>query len=205
MGFFIWRGLYHSLWRYAGIEELVNVVGATTLSTLTLRLLSLRYPLPRSVIAMHWVLLAFLVSSSRVALRAVRRLWISQKNAAVDTADSASSPSTVLIIGAGRIGADLVIPLRQSGRHVVGFLDDDPSKRNMQIHGVRVLGTVDDVKDAVDTYNVQEVLLALPPARRQTQAYCGGLRDRVKLHTIPAVNELIDGKCRSSQIRPYRF
>lgn len=204
LGFFIWRGLYHSLWRYAGIEELVNVVGATTLSTLTLRLLSLRYPLPRSVIAIHWVVLAFLVSSSRVLLRAVRRLWLSQKNAAIDKPDSANPPSTVLIIGAGRIGADLVIPLRQSGRHVVGFLDDDPCKRNMQIHGVKVLGTLDDVKEVVDTYNVREALLTLPARYGgRSRQIVEALSDKqVKLHTIPAVNELIDGKVSVSQIRP---
>ncbi|MGI6609508.1 MAG: polysaccharide biosynthesis protein [Limnochordia bacterium] len=204
LAFFAWRGLYRSLWRYAGIEELVNVVGATTLSTLTLTLLSAFYRLPRSVIMIHWVILAFLVSSSRVALRAVRRLWATDKGQTDPTQVSRSEPLTVLIVGAGRIGADLVLPLRQSGRQVVGFLDDDPAKRNMQIHGVRVLGTLDDVKRVVSEHDVQEVLLALPAKfGGRHRAIVDALSDKkVKLHTIPAVNEVIDGKVSVSQIRP---
>jgi FlaA1/EpsC-like NDP-sugar epimerase len=204
LAFFAWRGLYHSLWRYAGIEELVNVVGATTLSTVLLRLLSVFYPLPRSVIAMHWVILAFSVSAFRVGLRALRRLWTQEKHARSEQETHPGAPTSVLIVGAGRIGADLVMPLRQSGRHVAGFLDDDPVKCNMQIHGVRVLGTLDDVEQVVEDHGVHEVLLALPARFGSRHRHIvDALSDKkVALHTIPAINELIDGKVSISQIRP---
>ncbi|MCH7871268.1 MAG: hypothetical protein IID33_06170, partial [Planctomycetes bacterium] len=56
----------------------------------------------------------------------------------------------LLILGAGDVGANVLreilrMPLPQ--HHVVGFLDDDRGKGRTRIHGVEVLGLIDDIKD----------------------------------------------------------
>ena len=73
------------------------------------------------------------------------------------------------------IGVDLGAPARADqareqssnahpgiGCRVVGFLDDNSSKRSMRIHGVRVLGGRADLASVARKHGIDEVLLALP-------------------------------------------
>jgi FlaA1/EpsC-like NDP-sugar epimerase len=204
MTVFAWRGLYGSLWRYAGIEEMLNVSAASLLSTMSLSMLALWYPLPRLVFPIHGFILIVLVTWSRLVLRSIRRLIILRSQNGTWSRVVKGARSNVLIVGVARASVDLVAPLRQSGRRVVGFVDDDPAKLGSLVHGVRVLAGTDAVTELVQRHDVQEVLLALPGEQRQKQRrIVESLSGRnVTLRIIPTMDELIDGKVTVSQIRP---
>lgn len=74
----------------------------------------------------------------------------------------------LLIIGAGKAGqlvGEDIMNDKESSYHVVGFLDDDNAKKDMQIGNARVLGTIDDIQTIIKEHDVEEVLIAVPSGR----------------------------------------
>lgn len=201
---FSWRGLYLSLWRYAGIEELGNTLIASFCSTAALALFSLVFPLPKLTIIVHWCMLTVFLGGSRIALRAIRRTLLSGHRRNHTLPQKNGYGTRVLIVGAGKAGAQLVVPLRQSGRQIIGFIDDDPAKQWMTVHGIPVLGKLSDVRHLVERYSIDEVLLAIARdangiRKRLVEALTG---IKVSLRTIPCMEDLIDGHISISEIRP---
>ncbi len=106
---------------------------------------------PVSAAAMTLLTIAF-VNWLRSGLRYRRR---SQSDAA----------RFALIIGAGAHGQLALRIIRDDPREeyvAVGLVDDDPNKRHLRVGGVRVLGTLDDLGDAVDRTGAQSLVLAIP-------------------------------------------
>jgi FlaA1/EpsC-like NDP-sugar epimerase len=77
----------------------------------------------------------------------------------------------------------------------IGLIDDDPRKKNIRLHGIRVLGTTDDLPHILRDNPPDEVLIAIPSAS-------GGTRQRVveiaqeanvPVKTLPGLYELISG------------
>jgi nucleoside-diphosphate-sugar epimerase len=80
---------------------------------------------------------------------------------------SISRPQKFLIIGAGAHGAMVAREmLLRSGIDLIGFLDDDPGKQNAMIAGRSVLGKVSDLARIVESKDVDEVLVCIPPQSR---------------------------------------
>ena len=74
----------------------------------------------------------------------------------------------VIVVGAGD-AAQLVVKemLRNPalGYTPIGLVDDDPRKRNLRLHGIRVLGTIDDLRPDLRDRRPDEVLIAIPSRR----------------------------------------
>jgi len=85
----------------------------------------------------------------------------------------------------------------------IGFLDDNPAKQKHSIHGVTVIGAVNDLGTAIDLHHIDEVIIAIPsaPGRlvRMVNDIC-----RVKgivSRTMPGIYELIGGKVSVNRLR----
>lgn len=111
-----------------------------------------------------------------------------------------------LIIGAGNAGEALLREMmrrRDTPYHVVGFVDDDPDKYRMQIHGVPVLGTVDQLPQLCQKYSVDELAIAIPSATpkqmRRVVQICQGTK--LRFSTVPSLTDIASGKLKVSQIR----
>src|SRR5262249_47224434 len=104
----------------------------------------------------------------------------------------------VLVVGAGSGGQMVARELQLNpnlAAKAVGFLDDDPRKRGMRLHGINVLGTTDEVGDVLDEFRPDEVIIAIPSApgvlRGRVVTAC---RERdVQVRTLPTVFELLRG------------
>jgi FlaA1/EpsC-like NDP-sugar epimerase len=114
----------------------------------------------------------------------------------------------VLVVGAGDAGQLVIREMqrsRQLGYTPIGLIDDDPRKKNLRIHGVRVLGTTDELRHIMRDNRPDEVILAIPSAS-------GDVRQRVvnvtregniPVKTLPGLYELIAGESDlATQIRP---
>ena len=196
--FYLFR-LYHRMWRYASINELVVVVVAVSVSSLLIFSIShvTGVVLPRSVWLFTWLLNIVLVGASRLGVRLCYFLR---------TKLFSTGRDKVLIIGAGDAGAMIARELLhryQDTKELVGFVDDDPAKRYQMMFGTKILGQRGDMAELVQRYAVNEIIIAIPSAGgtllRETLHLCNSLGCVVK--TVPGIYELIDGKVTVSQLR----
>jgi FlaA1/EpsC-like NDP-sugar epimerase len=73
----------------------------------------------------------------------------------------------VLIVGAGRTGRSLMRELRETpGERVVGFIDDNPRLRRRRVHGVPVVGGMNDLSTALQRHQANVVFVTIPNAPR---------------------------------------
>lgn len=218
LAFFYFFGLYKGMWRYTSLFDLFNVFKATLISSISIILAILfiyRFQgFPRSVFIMDWILTFIFISGIRVAIRLL--LFEKEKHLSSALQLSASpslkmkSRKRLLIIGAGDSGEKILREIRDNPRlnyEVIGFLDDDPRKKGMRIHGVPVLGPVPKIHKLAYQAEMDEILIALPSAsakemRRIIEACeATGLKSR----TTPGIGELIDGRISFKTIREVSF
>jgi len=116
----------------------------------------------------------------------------------------------LLLIGAGDGAEKLLREIKDNPNinyNVVGFLDDDLSKLRKSIHGVPILGTIDDVEEIVQANNVDEIIIAIPSASAILMRRIINLCKDTELtyKTIPGIGELVEGKVTASAIRDVRY
>lgn len=208
-------GLYRRLWRYASVRELLAVIWAVLLSSTLggLFILLWVWPtptlvtgFPRSVIAIDAMLTLLLVGGIRFAAR-----WRQEVRAWPAPLDRELPPrQRALIAGAGEAGvmaAREMVRNPNLGYQLLGFLDDDPDKQGLHIHGVPVVGPLADLPHWAATLRPDQVLIAMPTApgsvvRRVVElARNAGLEVR----TLPGYEEVIRGQVSVQQAREVRL
>lgn len=198
---FLSSGLYRNLWRYASLQDGIEIAKVVTLSTVIAGfvLMYLRHfaPYPRSIFILDWFLLLALMSASRLVWRIYRETVIIPRQ---------GTGQRTLIVGAGEAGSQLLKEIRRqqdSNFTVVGFVDDDRQKTGMKLHGVPVLGTTAQLSDLIDRYSVEDVIIAIPSAGssvlREIVKACDHCKVRFKI--LPAMHDIIEGKVSVSQIK----
>jgi FlaA1/EpsC-like NDP-sugar epimerase len=202
---FVLFRFYDRWWRYVSIRDMWSaargVTAASLVAGLTVYFFSpvAQVRLPRSVAIMDWLLLLAFVAGTRLLARSV----IERPGIGL-----VARGKEVLVVGAGDAGQLVIREMqrnRQLGYTPIGLIDDDPRKKNLRIHGVRVLGTTDELGHFLRDNRPDEVLLAMPSAS-------GELRQRivnvtregnVPVKTLPGLYELIAGESDlATQIRP---
>ena len=196
--FYLFR-LYHRVWRYASINELMVIVTAVSVGTIVLwGITQLNgVVLPRSVWLISWLLNVMLIGASRLVLRVYYYLR---------NQFAGGGRNRVLIVGAGDAGAMIareILQRYQRDKELVGFIDDDQSKKFNMLLGVKILGNCDELPAVASRCHVDEIIVAIPSASgavlRKIVQQCKKLGCQVK--TLPGIFELIDGKVTVSQLR----
>ncbi|MCB9675599.1 MAG: polysaccharide biosynthesis protein [Alphaproteobacteria bacterium] len=193
-------GLFHGMWRYTGQRDLIDLARATGLSTAAYALLVLFLGLrsfPRSVLVVEFMLTIAMVGGIRFASRT-----LFEASARVGK----KVARRVLIVGAGDAGETMLREiLRSMAGEVqpVGFLDDNPLKRGMKIHGVPVLGPIEGGASIIADHDVSEVVIATPSATGRDMRR---ILEAVSVHgvavrTVPGLDHLIDGRVTVNQLR----
>ena len=196
--FFHLFGLYRGIWRFASIPDLTRILKSVASgAALTFGLVFIFQRLqgvPRSVLLLYPMFLAAGLAAPRLLYR-----WWKDRSLHLT-----SDRPRALVIGAGRAGELLLRDLLKSNVYLpVGILDDDADKRGMEIHGIRVLGGLDDIRGQIRTMAVDVVLLAIPSAphqliRRVTQD-CQQVD--ISCRTLPSLTELADGSVEVASLR----
>ena len=113
-----------------------------------------------------------------------------------------------VIVGAGDAGQLVVKEMQRTpglGYTPIGLLDDDPRKRNLRLHGVRVLGTTADLAHVIRDRKPDEVLIAIPTASGELRAriFDTARALGVPVKTLPSLSELVSGDADlARQLRP---
>jgi len=166
IGVFLLTGVYRGLWRYTSLNDLLGIaraaLAASIVATAAVVLTFRAYQFSRGVLLLDLLLVLVLMTATRVAFRAARRLLPSKRSA---------TGRPVLIYGAGDAGELLLREILNNsdlGYEPVGFIDDDPNKLGKLIHGLRVQ-PAEDLVAVCERLAVQEVIIStsnLWPARR---------------------------------------
>ncbi len=198
---FISIGFYQSMWRYAslqdGIEIFKGVTIASILAVASVFFLRQFTPIPRSIFLLDWILLFTMLAASRLIWRIYRESYIVRR--------SCSGPRSV-IVGAGEAGSLLLKEIRRhphTAYNIIGFIDDDPDKKGMKLHGISVLGSTRKLKEIIRINEIEDVIIAMPSADskaiRNIVDSCKNAN--VTFKTLPSIGELIDGTLSISQIK----
>ncbi len=196
-----WRaGMYRGLWRYASLTDLRRILVAAGVGALAVAMLVLllqRAYIPRSVVVLYPILLAGMMSGSRIAYRAWKEGRLGRF--------SADGSKRVIVLGAGVAGANLLKSLGRSPEWTfIGLLDDDPARQGRDIDGVKVLGPLETLSQVAPRLGVEQAIIAMPgathSARRRALELCS--RARIRAMTVPSYEDLMSGRVTYSQIRP---
>ena len=192
--------LYSSLWAFASVVELQNLVAAcgVTAALNGIGLMLAGKPVPRSFYFMFVFLLIGFTFVSRFSYRFFRSL--KQKNR------KNGESSNIMIIGAGE-AANLIIKDIVSSKYtsmrIRCIIDDDVNKQGRYIQGIKVVGGRDKIKESVDVYEIDEIFIAIPSASRSVISELIDIcKDtECKLRTLPGVYQLVNGEVSVSQLK----
>ncbi len=152
--------IYRRVWRFADVRDIAALAIATALAApIALGIVAATRSLqdfPPEVFLVDALICAAVVAASRLTVRLLPRL------AALVRRDE---QVRVLIVGAGRSGRMLVRELQETpGQRVVGFVDDNARVRGRRVHGVKVLGALDEARRILEAARPDEVLITIPDA-----------------------------------------
>jgi FlaA1/EpsC-like NDP-sugar epimerase len=203
-------GVYSFIWRFIGMAEIQSFAKAALFSAFPLLVLRLGLPvsfqpwrIPLSIIVVNCVL-AF---GGILALRVIRRAVYERYETRSAGKENGGGPlKSALLIGAGRAGLTSVREIQVRGRTdlvVRGFVDDDPNKQGTLIHGVRVLGTTEDLPRLVRGLEIDQVIITISQASggqiRRIIETCE--RIPVQVRIIPGLHKILQGEVEVSRIR----
>ena len=201
---FVLFGFYNRWWRYVSTRDMWGAARGVTVAALLADLVLYAFPpahehLSRGVAALDYLLLLAFVAGTRLLARSL----IERPRTGI-----VARGREVLVVGAGDAGQLIVREMqrnRQLGMTPIGFVDDDPRKRNDRIQGIRVLGTTDELAHILRDNRPDEVLIAMPSApgelRRKIVELTRG--EGIPVKTLPALHELISGELNLAvRIRP---
>ena len=196
LAIFVAFGLYEHWWRYVSIRDMWRSILAVTVAAIVVVVvLYLWRPVdgwrvPRGVVAIDWLLVLAFVTGARLAARTL----IERPGRGSLVARGREA----LIIGAGDAGQLVIREMLKTprlGYTPIGLVDDDPRKKGMRLHGIRVVGTTEQLPRLLADNRPDEVIIAIPSgAGAVRQRVVNACRDAgVPVKTLPGVHELITG------------
>ena len=196
---FHYYGLYRGVWRFASVPDLIRIGKAVLVgmafSAVAIFLVTRMEGVPRSVFPLYGLLLMTLLGSSRMLVR-----WSKDRRIYHGEA------SRVLIVGAGKAGEMLVRDLlrsRDECYELVGFVDDNRMKQGREIHGIRVLGSTEEIIDFVERLDIDLIVLALPSASSSSMRRVVALCEKTgaPFRTLPPLDRLMSGQVTMNSLR----
>ena len=198
---FYYFKMYKTIWKYASINELINIVASIIVSnTMVLSFLFIRQAnLPRSIYIIISLIDMVLIGGLRFSFRVISRNDLPHLF-------SRGDQKRILIIGAGDAGVMVIKEYKnhtQLNSNPVAIIDDDIKKQGQVINGVPVVGGRESIISAVQRLAIDEIVIALPSAPskeiRAIIEIC--TKTKCKLKILPGIYELIDGNVSIKKIR----
>jgi len=192
---------YRGLWRFSSLNDVIRIVKAVLIAVILVipvfYLSSILQHIPRSVFPLYCIILITLLCGGRLLMRLH---WdkLARGNEITET-------KKVLIVGAGLAGEGLVRDLKRSNLYIpIGFVDDNISKRGLEVHGVPVLGTIRQIPEFVNQYSVDLIFIAIPSAgsaaMRRIVTHCES--SKATFRTLPSLSALVSGRVEVNALRP---
>ncbi len=206
---FLLLGLYRGMWRYTSLADFRRLIEAVALSSsLLVAFTAYSFGLAgfsRAVLVVDGLLTLLFTAGVRLSIRAAcARLegWAAARL-------SGAPARRVLILGAGNLGERLLREIDRTPElnyAVVGFLDDDPAKRGLTVHGRPVLGAVAELADVARAEGAEELIIAVSRASAaQMRALVEACKNSGLPHRIlPPTSQILEGSV-ATALRPVDY
>jgi len=197
--FFAFRyKLYKKAWEYASVNELAAILKAVSQSILATCVVQVALigSVYFRMLAITWMLHVLLIGGTRLSWRL----------SSPAVARKPSHKKRTLIVGAGSGGTMIVRQLlssRETDLVPVAFVDDNPNKRNLDILGVPVVGSLTDIERITREMRISTILIAIPSLRRRELAriYEECAKTAAKTQILPMIEDIVSGKVSVNQVR----
>lgn len=198
--------LYHSIWRFASVNELerllmawlILAVLAAVFVIVDFNVTGYRH-IPISVWMMGLIFSALGTTALRFGFRFLR--FISRTTIRVG-----KNLTNVMIIGAGACGKEVIHEYTMSehlNAKVCCLIDDNPIKKGRTLDGVPIVGNRNDIPKMVGKYDIDEIVFAIPDARgvdkKDILDICSSTGCKVRV--IPGIYQMIEGSVKVSALR----
>ncbi len=200
--FYLFR-LYHSLWAFAGENELQNLVVSCVISA-ALNSVGLQFfktteqPVPKSYYFLYMFVLISMMFISRFSYRFLRSMKHKQQNK--------KNGISVMVIGAGEAANVIIKEIVNSNFSTMVIrciIDDDKGKWGRYIQGIRVAGGRDKIIECADVYDIDEIIVAMPSiSRAELRKILEICKEtNCKLRSLPGMYQLVNGEVNVSKLR----
>ena len=194
VGIFAYLRLYTSIWQYASVTELINIV----IGCISFEAFQFLYKaffgisMPRSFYIIQLLLITIMVIGTRFSYRIMRALVTRFENKKKEKAIN------TMVIGAGDAGRLLIYEIQNDkvgfDNRVVCVIDDNEERRKTYIRGIPIVGDRHQIKSACEKYNVEEIIIAIPSAPKSEIA---GIVDecqktKCKIKILPRISAMMN-------------
>lgn len=195
--------LYNSLWAYASVREMCQAVlaGLIVIAFQTIALmLHGRYHVPRSY---HFIFGVFFLAFT-VGIRFLYRAARAAKQAYYSK--NAKGITNIMLIGAGSAGKLIVDEVKHADEitaRICCIIDDDVTKKGKFLRGIEIIGGRECIADAVQKYDIDQIILAIPTLARKEQKkileVCKETGCELKI--VPGIYQVLNGEVSMSKLR----
>jgi FlaA1/EpsC-like NDP-sugar epimerase len=204
---------YSFSWRFYSLHELMDLFRALFLSSIFIVMTMFFFKpfgpfreFPRSILLLDFLITLGLIGGLRIAKRVF-------SESRFRTHQKRPGQKRILIIGAGQAGEQIgreMLNNKKSKFFPVGYIDDNPAKLGIKMHGIKVIGTRDDLPTILKGIPVDEVLMAIPSAdSKEVREIVEIIRksDGIgrKIKVLPGISNLMDGNVTLSDIQEIRI
>lgn len=198
---FVFR-VFSRINRYTNLSEMIAIFLALSfgsiMSIACLFFVNENYSL-RMITFTYFLSLSFIISS-----RLIWRLYVEKKNSRYIISNHTKN---TLIVGAGEGGRILYNSLLGSKTaseiNVIGFIDDDPNKKNTYLSGKKVFGNISQLPELIEKYEIKMITIAIPSlsGKKLREIFEAIEPLHVKVNTMPSMEEMASGKISMSRLK----
>lgn len=199
--------MYQNMMRYEVGKDYIKYILSSFLSLTVLTIVDKAFNLEFVTLRTN-VLAGVLVAGMFVMYRLAGRSILSRKMSKYEkiNKNQDNKANNLLIIGAGMGAREIIIAIKNNMRdkyNIVGIIDDDISKINHYILGVKVLGTRYDIPKIAKEKDVDLIFFAINKidaiSRRKILEICQ--ETGVKTRVLPTTEEVIDKQGAMNSLR----
>lgn len=194
--------LYHSIWRFAGLDEAKRIIWSyiVLIFLYTAGIFAMDLRMPRSYFFIGYVFSILMTTALRFAYRLIRSVTKNMEN------DGSTAVERVMIIGGGQAGQVLIRELQTSSHlhsKVCCVIDDNPNKKGRLLEGVPIVGNRYDIEEKVKEYGITRIIYAIPATtganRKAILNICKNTG--CKMQTVPGVYQLLNEEVSVTKLR----
>lgn len=187
-------GLYTKLLRYIDINDALKILAAGAIEAVYFALIAIF----SQSLTLEWFIIAALFYILCLCIsRLAYRVFVYMESSVKHNSDKKNGVR-VMIVGAGDAGSLIIKDIKTSDKtniYPVCAIDDDVNKRGQMLHGVKVVGTTEDIKETAEKYKIDQIIVAVPSAGKQTlkRILSECQKTDCKTKFLPGVYQLVKG------------